>query len=290
MAVQKLVNDLDDGTQKIRIGDARAITTPIYSPEISGHEDLKAVLDHLQALEPKNPVLVPGFRWKKYREQAMSGDRDDELKKLLLDYPILMYEPPELFRFSKGGTLVTYALKGSRSAKENFNSHLTNFRVEEALSTLPAFFREFAHCQLSKLYKTAIGNRKEGPDRFSEIAVPAQIQNQELNLSPAEVWQYRIDEADLNDYFISLIKDALSFDRADIRIIPPVPPLRSSEDDVVSDVFDVNETMLYLCERFSSGSPEMDYSQTTNAVYPYLHLYVDAGIFSSDSTVTHTQY
>lgn len=278
MPVQQLVNDLSDGTQEIQIGNTQAISTPIYSPEISGLEDLKAILDHLHALEENNPIIVPGYRWRQLRESVMSGERENELKELIASFPLLMFEPPELFRFSKGGKLATYAFKGSRSQKTDFNSHLKNLEPDEALSMLPSFFREFARAQLSKLYKSAVVGATTGPDRAREVAAPQEIQEAELNLEVAEVWQYRIDDSALNDYFMSLIQDALSFDQADISIIPPVPPLRRSDDDVVAQVFDVNESMLYLCDRFSSTSQ--------NSVSPYLHLYLDSGVIADDSTVS----
>lgn len=283
--MQKLVNEQQDGIQEIQIGRTDAITTPVYSPEISGKEDLEAVLDHLHVLNPNNPIVVPGFRWKKLRAGQMSGDRKEELKKLQTEFPLFMYEPPELFRYSKGGTLVTYALKGSASAKGEFNTNMKKYRVDDALSTLPVFFREFARCQLSKLYKSAVLGTVDSPDKASEIVIPREIKDAELNLSPPEVWKYRISDAELHDYFITLIKDALSFDVADICIIPPVPPLRRRDDDVVENVFDVNETMLYLCERFSSGFAAGDFQQTRNTVYPYFHLYIDSGVFAPDSNV-----
>lgn len=277
MATQRLVNDLADGTQEIQIGSADSIATPVFGPEIKGAEDLIAILNHLDVLEPNNPIFVPGHRWRKLRDQETTGGQQEKLAKLLTDHPILMYEPPELFRFSLGGSLVTYALKGSRPRKSDFNSELKNLNVDAALSILPAFFQEFARAQLSKLYTSAKLGEKNAPDSPSEIAVPTQIQEAELNLSVAEVWQYRVTDSMLSDYFITLIRDALSFDNADIAIIPPVPPLRRSDDDIVENVFDVNETMLYLCDRFSSIE--------TNSVFPYLHLYVDQGIFAEDSDV-----
>jgi hypothetical protein len=277
--MQKLLNNLPDGTQEIQIGSTEAISTPIFAPEIKGREDLYAILTHLGVLEEKNPIVVPGHRWRGLRDSITSEDMESKLEQLLKSHPIFMMEPPELFRFSLGGALVTYALKGSIPSRTDFNSELTNSNIEDALSILPSFFQPFAQCQLSKLYSSAIANRKGGPDYPSQVHVPAEIQQAELNLSVADVWRYRINDVMKTDYFITLIKDALSFEDADIRIIPPVPPLRRTDDDVVEDVLDTNEKMLQLCMRFSSESKQ--------SVYPYLHLYVDQGIFADDSVVRH---
>lgn len=275
MTIQQLVTEQDSGVQEIQIGSIKGIETPVFAPEIKGKEDLKAILSHLHILEEGNPILVPGYRWPQIRNSEFEDSLQENLKKLLQRHPIFLYDPPELFRYRKGGSIVTYALKGSRSQRSKFNSHLLSGEVEEALALLPMFYRDFVRCQVDKIYKEVVMNQKDGPDKLSQIDVPIRIKNEKLSLSLPEVWRYRVTESMLHDYYLTLIQDAANFQNT--SVITPVAALRENDEEMIEHVYSQNQTMLDLCDMISKQGP--------SNIYPYYHLYLDSSVFHPSSNV-----
>jgi len=54
------------------------ISSPVYIPEIKGAEGLRAILDHVDALDENNPIMVPAAKWSSLRERNIILTRTND--------------------------------------------------------------------------------------------------------------------------------------------------------------------------------------------------------------------
>lgn len=271
---QQFVRRNEEGIEEFRIGEGEEAwaKAPSFIPEISGPEDAHAVINNLEALDPHNPILVPGHRWEAFRTKPAFSDSREQLLTLIKDYPLLYYEPPELFRYKLPDTFVTYALKGSRSQRMKFNSKIKEGDISGALDLLPDFFRPFIEKHLERLCELTV-------DEDSEI--PPQAKGVDGKIT--EAWFEPRTREGARDHFFSLAKDAARFPSS--YVIPPVPPLmESSGSRVLKAIKGVNREMMNQCNFVRDNPIRIDGDLLREkTVYSYYHIYADCGVFSPDS-------
>lgn len=262
MTELEFVQKNQEGIEEVRINDRAGIEAPFFAPELTGPEDLLAILNGLPVLDDQNPIVVPGYRWQDIRSKPMFKEKRHEIKKILSEHPILYYEPVELFRFTMPMNLVTYAFQGSRSKSREFYKKVRRGDVEAAISMLPRFFQPFLEAQIERLL--------EKTDDASPVDTP-DTTNRKIH----EAWRDQRADRGFTDYFDAIVEDARRLPNA--SIIPPVPPiLASSERDALTRTLGVNRFMTRLCE-------QMGDSISGNRVYSYFHLYMDQGSFKTGS-------
>lgn len=249
-----------EGLEEVRINDKAGIEAPFFAPELTGPEDLLALLNGLPALDEANPIMVPGYRWQDIRSKPMFKEKRPEIKRILSEHPFFYYEPVELYRFTMPMNLVTYAFQGNRSKSREFYKNIRKGQVEKAISMLPVFFQPFLEAQIERLLeKTEDADTDDAPD----------TKNRKIH----EAWRDKRADQGFTDYFDTLVEDAQR--SPNVSIIPPVPPiLASSDQDAITRTLGVNRYMTRVCEKKGSG-------MSGNRVYSYFHLYIDQGAFKS---------
>ena len=258
----QFVEKNEQGLDEVRVSDVKGIEAPFYTPELSGPEGLQALLIAKDALEEKNPIMVPGHRWQDIRSQPKFKQVREEIRSLVTNHPLFYYEPVELFRYTRPQKLVTHAFQGNLSRSRDFYSELRDGNVEQAIEKLPRFFQPFVEAQIKPLLNS------------KEIQVPEKYKSQ----SSGKVYEsWRDDRADsgFTEYFEKLANDAGNAPNA--ALIPPTPPvMKSSGKDVISRTLGFNSYMRQLAETKwdepSSGS-----------VTTYLHFYIDQGVFEPNN-------
>jgi hypothetical protein len=258
----EFVQQNEAGLEEVRINDQTGIQAPFFIPELTGPEDLEALLNGLPALDENNPVMVPGYRWQDIRSKPTFKDKRSEIKRLLSTHPFFYYEPVELYRFKMPMHLVTYAFQGNRSKSREFYKQTRKGEVDQAISMLPTFFQPFLEAQIERLLeKTDDADPDDAPD----------TKNRKIH----ESWRDERADKGFTEYFDYLVEDAQR--SPNVSVIPPVPPILASSDrDAVTRTFGVNRYMTSLCEKKGSG-------MSGNRVYSYFHLYIDQGAFKSGS-------
>lgn len=256
---QQFLKENQKGIEEYRIRNEKEIPSPSFMPEVKSPEDLHAILQHLDALEDNNPVIVPGYRWPAIQTKPAFSKYQTRMRRLM-SMPLLYYEPPELFRYTMPDRLVTYALKGSRSKRIDFNKKLRAGDLDGAVEELPTFFQPFVDRQRESLVK----NYEEAPDA-SEVQDNGKV---------PEGWGDPRADRGYKDYFRELVQNAKDAENA--HVVPPVPVIQKSSRDVaIRRMKGFNRAMARTCRptQFGFGSP----------VYPYYHVYADVSILDRNT-------
>lgn len=258
----QFVEKNEQGLDEIRVSDVKGIEAPFYTPELSGEESLQALLYARDALEEKNPIMVPGHRWQDIRSKPKFKQFREEIRSIVTNHPLFYYEPVELFRYTRPQKLVTHAFQGNVSRSRDFYSELRDENVEKAIENLPRFFQPFVEVQIKALLKS------------KGIQVPGKYQSQSSG-KVHEAWRDDRADSGFTEYFEKLANDAGNAPNA--ALIPPTPPvMKSSGKDVISRTLGLNSYMRQLTETKwdepSSGS-----------VTTYLHFYIDQGVFEPNN-------
>lgn len=250
-----------DGETRVRIGNHEGIETPFYAPEVKNWQnDLHVTLDHREALDENNPVLVPAWDWPRLRAKndiVQRKDADDEtaigekeIEALEKNHPLIQFFPPELFAFrGKTEILRTYLLKRDKEAKADFKSNLQDGNVEAALTGLPKFTRPFIQSNfnpiLSKfgMQKDAVSNSGEDFD---------------------EIWK-SIPDAHYEDFFGQIAEEAMTLPSA--VVVPPVPLISRYDSDLVTA----------LC---TSNAKMAEFARAGGESRAFFHLYLHYTAFS----------
>jgi hypothetical protein len=262
MQKQRFIESTQEGVEQVRISDKTEVPAPFFSPEIKGGEGLYALLQGREALDPNNPIVVPGYRWKDIRSKPEFKNIREELQSLIKEHPLLYYEPVELFRYTQPKNLVTYAFKGDVSQSREFYDNLREGEIDKAISMLPTFFQPFVEVQLERLLE-----KTDGAD------IPNRINTKKKKIN--EGWRDTRADRGYLDYFDEIVEDASRI--PDTSIIPPVPPvLASSGKDSITRTIGVNRYMAGQCDNESK-------SFSSNDVYSYFHVYLDQRAISSGS-------
>lgn len=259
----EFVQKNDQGLDEVQISEVKKIEAPFYTPEMSGPEGLQALLFAWDALEPHNPIMVPGYRWQDIRSKPRFKQASDDIRELVTEHPFYYYEPVELFRYTRPQNLVTYAFRGDQARSRDFYSELRDGNYKDAVEKLPRFFRPFVEAQIKPLLKS------------KDLPVPTKYQSQSSG-KVHEAWRDTRADSGFTEYFETLAKDAGK--APNTALIPPVPPvLKSSGKDAISRTLGLNSYMRQLAETKwnepSSGS-----------VTAYLHFYIDQGVFEASNT------
>lgn len=245
----------DGGAEQFRIGEFTEIPGPVYIPELKGAECLHAVLDHVEALEPQNPLLVPAAKWswlrtKKEIRTRVSQTGDDigsaEIESLESNHPILFYDPPELYNYRRTKALTNYVFKNPQWNGDKFENHLARGEHDKALRELPAIHHPFIHANPNRVLEEIPGADKVDESR-TEVS------------STDEAW-IQLEQKHLSGYYHRLVNDAQPIRSA--AMIAPVPQLsREWNSKLVSAWLQSNQVMSDIA---SSGG-----------VGCYFHLYLD---------------
>lgn len=255
MSVQQpfLRETAETGIYEYRISTEGSIKTPSFVPEIKSYEDVHAIAPHLDALDPNNPILVPGFQWERIRTMPSMSRHGNDMRELL-GLPHIFYEPPELFRYTMPDRLVSYALRGSKTKRGRFNDKVESGDIDGAIEELPQFFQPF----LDRQRKSLLRGYENGPDPSTET-----------NGKIAEGWGDPRADRGYSDYFQAIVEDAKDIQNA--HVTPPVPVIRKSSGDFNRRrMRGANRAMADICDaaNFGFGSP----------VYSYYHIYIDSNI------------
>lgn len=255
---EPFLRETEDGIYEYRISTVGDIKTPSFVPEIKSYEDVHAIAPHLDALDPNNPIQVPGYQWERIKTMPSMSQHGEDLRRLLR-LPHVFYEPPELFRYTMPGRLVSYALQGSNTKRGRFNEKVESGNIDGALEELPMFFRPFVDRQR----KTLLRRYEDGPDPSTET-----------NGKVAEGWGDPRADKGYTDYFRAIVEDAKEVQ--DAHVTPPVPIIRKSSGEYnIRRTRGANRAMADICEaaNFGFGSP----------VFSYYHVYMDANIVRGNS-------
>lgn len=254
----KFIEKDEQGLDEVRISNVDSIKAPFYTPEVGGPEGLQALLFAKDALDPKNPIMVPGHRWQDIRSKPRFREVREEIYELVRNHPIYYNEPVDLFRYTRPQQLVTYAFQGDQGRSRDFYSELRDGNYQVAIDMLPTFFQPFVEEQMKPLLKS------------KDLPVPAQYASQSSG-KVYEAWRDPRADSGFTGYFERLADDAAN--APNTAVIPPAPPvLKSSGQDVISRTLGFNSYMRNLCET--------KWDETSSgAVTSYLHFYVDQGVF-----------
>lgn len=244
------------GIEELKIGGSSGIFAPFYAPEVKGSEDFEVLLDARAALEPNNPVFVPGYRWKDLRSQPKFKEARPIIREFVSNHPIAYYEPVDLLRYSRPRNLVTYAFQGSRRRARKFNERLRAGEFKAAIEMLPTFFQPF----VERGFKRLLDATENAPDP-NLVSLPG---NQGRIY---EAWTDPRADRGYPDYFEQIVEDAAKSPNS--LVIPPTPPiLKSSGHNALGRTMGVNRYMRKLCGSVSSRWPE-------NEITSYYHIYID---------------
>lgn len=248
-----------EGLDEIRIGDADWVEAPLFTPEVKGPEGLQALLYGREALDERNPIQIPGYRWRDIRSKPRFRQVSDQIKSLVTSHPFIYYEPVELFRYTLPRNLVTYAFKGDRGMSASFLDDIRDGEYDSAIDQLPVFFQPFVERQMKSLI-----------NKIEDATVPNRYRNQSSG-KVYEAWRDKRADSQFQGYFEEIVEDAARQPNA--TVIPPVPPiLKRSGRDAIRRTRGYNFTMAEICE-----------SREESGVSSYLHFYLDQGIFTSES-------
>lgn len=245
----------ESGEGRFRIGEFAEIPDPSYIPEIKGPEGLHAVLDHVDAIEPQNPVMVPAAKWSWMRTKKEIRTRSDqkenqvgtaEIEELETSHPILFYDPPELYNYRRTKALTNYVFKNPEWNQDKFENYLARGEHAKALRELPAIHHPFIHANPNRLLEET-----PGADTVDESATGVN--------STEDAW-IQLEEKHLTGYYHRLVNDAASLRSA--AMIAPVPQMSNEwNSKLVSAWLQSNSVMSDIAQGDEVGC--------------YFHLYLD---------------
>lgn len=248
-------------TKSFFIGDYK-IPAPCFMSEIKGEEDVEVHLRFSYALEPNSPIIVPAYRWLSLIDTPRFKQADltkISVIKLIKEYPIIFYEPPELFRYSLSTNLITYAFKGDKQKSNRFYTHLKKKDTYNAINCLPDFFRPFAEKQIKSLYL----DKKLDP--------PLGV-NEKNDVKSGWFEQLVVDS--YPSHMAEIINDASKMPCS--AVVPTVPPLiKNSERTLLERIQSTNTYTAWLCKIMSSKGHR--------PINSYYHLYIDNSILESEN-------
>lgn len=225
-----------DGQPTFTIDQHELIPRPAFIPEIKWDEGFLAILNHRDALQKQNPIMVPAAAYPALRNKPQIVERtndhgeeigEKEVAELESNHPLLYFDPPELYNYRRTYTLRTYYFKGKRDKKKEFDSYLVDGQFDEALKILPAFQRAFFKANLDKV--------------TAELSGAPSPSETEYNInSTDEAWS-ELEEDDMEGYFSEIAADASG--RSAV-CIPPVPVIRRRpKNSLVTALCSANSTM-----------------------------------------------
>lgn len=276
MSINQFVRQTESVLEEYRIGDGAQswIEAPSYIPEIGSAEDLHVVLDNQELLDENNPIFVLSNKWKTIRLKKEFEDRQWEIQNLIEEYPIIYYEPPELFRYKMPRTLPKYARSSSVSLGRKFNTRIRNGNVQEALDLVPEFYQPFIRHQLQSVCENIVDDGGE---------LPEEAVGQDKKITDA--WRSEDVRDGVFDHFMTIARDAGKFSRS--YVIPPANPIMESGNERDLDMMDgVNKWMHTACRELRENPSLTNFEDTpTEATYSYYHIYADAGILRPNTNI-----
>ncbi len=251
----RYLTESSDGEETFRMGNHDDIPSPVYIPELKGAEGLHALLDHVDALDQTNPIMVPAAKWSWLRDKpgikTRTNDRgtyvgDEEIQELEENHPLVFYDPPELYNYKLTKTLTNYLFKHSTWDKEYFESLLTQGKHSDAFRELPEFIHPFLHANINRL--------------LEEVDGAAQVSPTDKKIDTTQEAWISLEPEHFETYFQVLAAQA--DERPSSVVIPPVPQMsRNFSDELVEAWRRSNEKMAEAVAGKDSDS--------------YFHLYMD---------------
>lgn len=249
------LNESSDGTETFRMGSHDEIPSPVYIPELKGAEGLHAILDHADALDERNPIMVPAAKWSWLREKNgirtrtnEQGDYvgEEEIQQLEKNHPLVFYDPPELYNYRLTKALTNYLFKHGAWDKDYFETMLVKGEYAEAFRELPEFISPFLHANINRL--------------LEEVDGAAQVSPSEKKIDTTEEAWTSLESENFLPYFQVLATQAHK--RPSSVVVPPVPQIsRDFTDDLIEAWQMANETMAEVVAARDTDS--------------YFHLYMD---------------
>lgn len=247
-------------TTSFIVGDA-IVRAPAFIPEIKGDEDLRALLRCASVLPLGSPIMVPTRRFMQLISNPLVGAKAQlngltPINQFIEQHPIFFVDPPEFFRYTLGGELVNYALRGERTGE--FYSHLKKGEIDKAIAMAPLFFQPF----ISRQIKSICSSKK----------IP-HIESKRIQAHVDHAWLDHESDEGYVPYLYDVAADAIKMPNA--VLIPPVPPLtKDSENTVISRVISANRAASFVCKDISKKS-EPILRKGARTLYSYFHLYID---------------
>lgn len=249
------LNESSDGKETFRMGTHDEIPSPVYIPELKGAEGLHALLEHVDALDHQNPIMVPAAKWSWLREKNGiktrtndSGDYvgDEEIQQLEENHPLVFYDPPELYNYKRTKALTNYLFKHGAWDKDYFETQLVKENYSKAFRELPEFITPFLHAKINRLLEEVDGANQVSPS--------------EKEIDTTEAAWISLEPENFETYFQVLAAQA--DERPSSVLVPPVPQMsKDFSDDLVEAWRRSNEKMAEIVAGKDCDS--------------YFHLYMD---------------
>ena len=244
---QSFIGHGSNGEPTFTVGQHTNIPWPVFIPEVKWDEGFRAILNYPDALDNRNPIMVPAAAYQGLRNKPAIVNREneegekvgeEEVEALEANHPLIYFDPPELYNFRRTSTLRKYYFKGKYSDAQQFKSHLRDGNYDDALELLPEFQSEFVKANFDRV-----------TDEISEATPPRRTRYS--NNSTDDVWS-SIGKDDMNGYFKEIVEDASGRSSA---IIPPVPLLGPRlESSLVTGHCTANKTMSEIAGNDSNTS------------------------------------
>lgn len=234
---QQYLYELGGGEESFQMGAHDDISSPIYLPEVKGAEGLRALLEHVGALDDTNPIVVPAAKWSWLRSKNEITTRTDdsgnevgaeEIDKLERENPLVFYEPPELYKYRLTKTLVNYVFRLNKYDKDGYERLLREQQHSEAQAELPEFVQPFVHANINRVLEETDGASQVPPD------------DRKID-STDEAWT-NLSPDNYGGYYSTLAEEASK--RPSSVVIPPVPQFDQAWDtDLASAWITSNQQM-----------------------------------------------
>lgn len=250
------LTDSEEGQEAFRMGGHDDIPSPVYIPELKGAEGLHAILDHADALDERNPIMVPAAKWSWLREKnEITGRTNDggdhigekEVKQLEEEHPLVFYDPPELYNYKLTKTLTNYLFKHGGWNEERFETFLKRGEHAEAFRELPEFVHPFLHANINRLLEEVEGASQVSP---SQKAID----------STDEAWT-SLEPENFETYYQVLATQAEK--RPSAVLVPPVPQMSKEWNDGLVTAWCTSNSQM---AQQAAGRANCD---------SYFHLYMD---------------
>ncbi|NLV10697.1 hypothetical protein GOC74_12260 [Halomicrobium mukohataei] len=246
------------------MGTHDEIPSPSYIPEVKGHEGLRAILDHIDALEPNNPIMVPAAKWSKLRERNIIVSRtnedgeeigESEIEELEENHPLVYYDPPELYNYKRTRTLTNYLFKHGAWNGERFDELFRQGHHKEGLRELPEFVHPFIHANVNRV--------------LEEIDGASQVSPSSLEINSTEQAWTSLEPRNFDDYYQVLAVQAAK--RPSAVVVPPVPQLSREWNE-------------HLVDAWSTSNARMAKEAADKGTEAYYHLYIDYQAFDAEAS------
>jgi len=259
------LNESDEAVESFKMGGHEGITAPVYIPELKGAEGLRAILDHVDALDEKNPVMVPAAKWSWLREknEIISRTNDEgreigaeEVEEFEENHPLVFYDPPELYNYKLTKTLTNYVFKHGAWESERFNKLLTQGNYSDALRELPEFLHPFIHANFNRVLEETDG--------------ASQISPSELQINTTEEAWTSLEDRNFDEYYQVLATQAEK--RPSSVLVPPVPQMSKEWNESIVTAW---------CLSNSRMAQQVDGRENCDS---YFHLYMDYQAWDTEAS------